>query len=78
MRALFGIVFVVIGVLAIVAGVLYVTQPAHALPTFLPGYLARSAGKHTARGIAALAVGAVVLVIGAAVVMTGGRRRSRW
>lgn len=76
MRGLFALIVIVIGVLGIVVGVLYLTQPAHSLPTFLPGYLAHVTAKHTRRGIVAVAVGAVVLVIGVVVAMTG--RRDRW
>lgn len=77
MRVLVGIVLVVIGVLAVVAGVFYLTQPAHALPTFLPGYLAHSMGKHTKRGIAAVAAGAVVFIVGF-VLAVSAARRPRW
>lgn len=76
MRALLGVVLIVIGVLIVVVGVLYVTQPAHALPTFFPGYHVGALGKHTKRGIAALAVGGVVVIIGLVVALTG--RRYRW
>lgn len=72
-----GILLVVIGVLAIVAGIFYMTQPAHALPSILPGYLAHSMGKHTKRGILADAIGAVLLVVGTAVAVSGARR-PRW
>ncbi len=77
MRALLGVVLIIIGALAVVAGVLYLTQPAHALPTFLPGYVAHASGKHTKRGIAALVVGVVLAVIGLVVALTG-RRNYRW
>lgn len=76
MRALLGVVLIVIGALIVVVGVLYVTQQAHALPSFLPGHLAGAHGKHTKRGIAALAVGGVVAIIGLVVALTG--RRYRW
>ena len=77
MRAVLAAVLMIVGALIVIAGVLYFTQPAHALPTFLPGYLAHSTGKHTARGIGALVVGAVVVIVGAAVAFTGPLR-SRW
>lgn len=77
MRALMAAVLIIVGALIVIAGVLYFTQPAHSLPTFLPGYLAHATGKHTKRGIAALVAGAVVLIVGAVVAFTG-ERRSRW
>ena len=76
MRALVGIVIVIIGVLAVVAGILYLTEPAHALPTFFPGHLAHATGKHPNRGIAGVVVGAVLIVIGAVVALTGNRQRN--
>jgi hypothetical protein len=75
MRAVVAIVLVVVGVLGIIAGVLYLTQPAHALPSFFPGYGAHVTGKYNHRGIAGVAAGAVVLVIGLVVAFTGRRRR---
>ncbi|HTX62798.1 MAG TPA: hypothetical protein VMD28_04120 [Acidimicrobiales bacterium] len=78
MRALIGVVLLIIGVLIAIAGVLYLTQPAHSLPTFLPGYVAHATGKHTKRGIAALAVGVVVGIVAVVVMLAGRRRGYRW
>lgn len=71
-----GVIFVV-GVLAVVVGVMYLSMAAHSLPSFFPGHIAGAAGaaKHTKRGIAGIVVGAVLLLIALAVAMTGGRRR---
>jgi uncharacterized membrane protein len=77
MRALVGVVLIVIGALIVVVGVLYLTQPAHSLPTFIPGYLAHATGKHMKRGIAALIVGGIVAIVGLVVALTGNRRY-RW
>ncbi len=77
MRAFVGVVLIVIGALIVVVGVLYLTQPAHSLPTFIPGYVAHATGKHTKRGIAALVVGAIVAIVGV-VVAAAGSRRDRW
>jgi hypothetical protein len=68
-------VIVVIGVLALIAGILYLTEPAHALPSFFPGHLAHATGKHPRRGIAGVVVGAVLIVIGLVVAFTGSRPR---
>jgi hypothetical protein len=74
-RVLAGIVIVIIGALAVAAGVLYLTQPAHALPSFFPGHIAHASGKHPTRGIVGVVVGGALIVIGAVVALTGGRRR---
>jgi drug/metabolite transporter (DMT)-like permease len=74
LRALLAIVIGVVGVLAIVAGVLYLTQPAHDLPSFFPGYVAHASGKHPTRGIVGVIVGAVLIVVGLVVGLTGQRR----
>ena len=77
MRVLVAVVLIVLGVLGVVAGVLYLTQPAHELPTFFPGYLAHATGKLQKHGIAAVAVGAVLVIVGVVVGLSGSRSR-RW
>ena len=74
--AVVAILFIV-GVAAGVAGVMYLTQPAHALPTFFPGYAAHGLHKHRNRGGAGIAFGAVLVVIAFAVALTGRRRPAR-
>lgn len=66
-RSIAALLIVVVGILAIATGIVYLTQPAHALPSFFPGHLARETGKHTARGITAVTVGAVLVVVGAVI-----------
>jgi len=50
----------VIGVLAVVAAVIYFAEPAHSLPSFFPGHVSASSSEaahhHTKHGIAALVV----------------------
>lgn len=77
MRALIGILIVIVGVLALVVGILYLTQPSHSLPTFFPGYGAHISGKRPVRGIVAVLVGAVLMVIGAVAAATGRRAARR-
>jgi hypothetical protein len=48
---------VIIGLLFLAIAVVYFTQPAGSLPSFLPGHLAGSLHKHTTHGILALALG---------------------
>lgn len=80
MRVL-GVVVLIIGLLALAAGVLYLTQPAHSLPSFFPGYHAHVLTKHHKRGLIGIAVGAVIFLVGLAMTLMGGRRgrhRARW
>ena len=67
------IVLAVVGVVAIVVGVLYFALPAHSLPHFFPAYSARSHLHATKHGIAALALG-VVLIVVAVIIAIWGRR----
>jgi hypothetical protein len=59
MRTL-AIAAVVIGLLAVVAAVIYFAEPAHSLPSFFPGHVSASSSEaahhHTKHGIAALVV----------------------
>jgi len=75
-RRLLAIILLIVGVAAIVAGVLYLTQPAHSLPTFFPGYAAHVVSKHTNRGYAGIALGAVLVIVAFVVALTGPRRRA--
>ena len=75
MRRVLAIILLIIGVAAIVAGVLYLTQPAGSLPSFFPGYAAHVASKHTHRGYAGIAFGAVLVIVSFVVALTGPHRR---
>ena len=55
-------VLVVLGVLFIIAALVYFTQPADALPSFFPGADAANPAKHMKHGIAAAGLGAVLFV----------------
>jgi uncharacterized membrane protein len=79
-----GLLFV-LAILGLVAGIMYFSMTAHALPSFLPGHVASAHAtyKHTKRGIAAIVVAIVLFLIGLAVMMSGrrsgsGRRRYRF
>jgi uncharacterized membrane protein HdeD (DUF308 family) len=74
MRVL-GIVIVIIGVLAVIAGILYFTEPAHSLPSFFPGYMAHKNVKHPRRGLIAVIIGAILILVGLFAALNGGRRR---
>jgi uncharacterized membrane protein HdeD (DUF308 family) len=60
----------IVGVLGIVAGVLYIALPAKSLPSFFPDHSAHShlhADKH---GIAGIVVGAVLLIVAVILIYT--------
>lgn len=57
------IVAAIIGIILLIIAFLYWTQPASALPGFLPGHEAGVAAKHTKHGILALALAVVAFVV---------------
>jgi hypothetical protein len=63
MRTLLAAVIIAIGLLAIAAGIIYFTVEAKSLPSVL-GHLHGFTGHRTKRGIAALVIGGVLVVIG--------------
>jgi hypothetical protein len=65
-RRLVALVVLIIGVLALIVGLMYLLIPAESLPGFLPGHLAGVHAKHSSRGAAGLGLGVVL----------GYRRRS--
>jgi hypothetical protein len=75
MRAFLVFLIALVGVAAIVAGVVYLVVPAHSLPTFMPGHLAGSNGKHPKRGYVCLGVGAVLIIASIVIGMAGQARR---
>jgi len=74
MSRFFMIVLIVLGILAIAAGIIYYAEPAKSLPSFFPGH-GHTAGKHTLRGIGGIVVGAVLVIVGVIVGRTGRRVR---
>jgi hypothetical protein len=71
------LVLTVLGILGVIAAVLYFAEPAKSLPSILPGHLAHSTVHHTKRGIAALVVGLALLVAAAAAASMGRPRPRR-
>lgn len=67
------IILVVLGVLALAAGIIYYVEPAKSLPTFFPGQAPHLKGHRTTRGLAGIIAGAVLLII-AVIIARGGRR----
>jgi NADH:ubiquinone oxidoreductase subunit 5 (subunit L)/multisubunit Na+/H+ antiporter MnhA subunit len=73
MSGLVRVVLVVLGILAVIAGVIYLVEPIHSLPTFFPGHAAHGQTHHHIRGYIAIVVGIVLLIIAA----VAGRSRRR-
>lgn len=72
------VILAVIGILALVAGVIYFAEPAKSLPSFLGAITSgsRADSKRSTHGVAALAVG-VVLLIAAGVVGLRGKSAAK-
>jgi NADH:ubiquinone oxidoreductase subunit 5 (subunit L)/multisubunit Na+/H+ antiporter MnhA subunit len=62
MSRLVTVVLVVLGILAVVVGVIYLVEPIHSLPSFFPGHAPRGQGYHHIRGYIAIAVGIILLI----------------
>jgi hypothetical protein len=71
MSWLLRIVLLVLGILAVIVGVIYLVEPIHSLPSFIPGHALHGRGHHHIRGYTAIAVGVILLILAAMV------RRSR-
>jgi hypothetical protein len=63
MSLLLRFVLVVLGILAVVVGVIYLVEPIHSLPSFLPGHALRGQGHHHTRGYLAIAVGIILMIL---------------
>jgi NADH:ubiquinone oxidoreductase subunit 5 (subunit L)/multisubunit Na+/H+ antiporter MnhA subunit len=74
MSGLVRFVLVVLGILAVIVGIIYLVEPIHSLPSFFPGHAPRGQGHHHIRGYIAIAVGIIDLII---VGITAGLRRAR-
>jgi uncharacterized membrane protein HdeD (DUF308 family) len=82
-RVILAVILVIIGLLGIIAGILYLTEPAHSLPSVLGtikfnGHNHSRAYSHrTLRGAVSLAVGAVILLAGVFAFVWKGRKDRR-
>ena len=65
MPLLVRVVLVVLGILAVIAGIIYLVEPVHSLPSFFPGHAANGQTHHHIRGYIAIAVGIILLIIAA-------------
>ena len=68
-------VLAALGILAVVAGIIYLVEPVHSLPSFFPGSAPHGQGHHHIRGYVAIAVGIILLII--AVIAGRSRRRAQ-
>jgi uncharacterized membrane protein HdeD (DUF308 family) len=66
-------VFAVLGILAVVAGVIYYVEPVKSLPSFFPGANDNYSFHRKHRGLAGIVVGAVLLVAAFACMFTARR-----
>jgi NADH:ubiquinone oxidoreductase subunit 5 (subunit L)/multisubunit Na+/H+ antiporter MnhA subunit len=73
MSPLVRVVLVVLGILAVVVGIIYLVEPIHSLPSFFPGHAAHGKIHHHTRGYIAIGVGVILLIIAA----LSGRSRRR-
>ncbi len=73
MSWLIRVVLVVLGILAVAVGIIYLVEPIHSLPSFFPGHAAQGQTHHHIRGYIAIAVGVILMIVGAVV----GRSRRR-
>jgi amino acid permease len=65
---------VLIGLILIAVGIVYFVVKAGSLPSFIPGHITHSSAHRSRRGLVAVIVGAVVLLV-AVVGASVGRRR---
>ncbi len=63
-RTILAVILGIIALLFIVAGIIYLAEPAKSLPSFLPGHIAGSTGHHPLRATGSLVIG-VVFAVGA-------------
>ena len=69
-------ILALVGVLALIAGIMYLALPSHSLPSFFPGFYKHSKVHAKKHGYAALALGVVLLVAAVAVPATARRART--
>lgn len=74
MSRLVRVVLVVLGILAVVVGVIYLAEPTHSLPSFFPGHTLHGQVHHHTRGYIAIGVGIILLLIAG----IAGRSRRRY
>jgi hypothetical protein len=71
-------VIAVIGLLALIAGIIYLAEPASSLPSFFPGASKTLHGYHSARGVAGIVFAVILWIVALALAISGGRARRRY
>jgi hypothetical protein len=66
-----GVVLAVLGVLALVAGITYLSEAAGKLPSFMPGHVKGALYKRKSRGTAGVVAGVVLFLAAAVSVFVG-------
>jgi len=65
MLGLVRFVLVVLGILAVAAGIIYLVEPIHSLPSFFPGHALHGLRHHHIRGYLGIGVGVILLILAA-------------
>ena len=63
-RTILAVALGIVAVVFIVAGIIYLAEPAKSLPSFIPGHIAGSTGHHPLKATGSFVVG-VVFAVGA-------------
>lgn len=70
-------VLAVIGVLALIAGIIYLSTPITSLPSFFPGASKHLVGYHNSRGLAGVIFAIILWVVAAGFAIAGARSSRR-
>ena len=73
MATLVRVALAVLGILAVVVGIIYLVEPVQSLPSFFPGHVSHGHIHHHTRGYIAIVVGVILLIVAA---VAGRRRRA--
>jgi preprotein translocase subunit SecY len=63
-RTILAVILGIIALIFIVVAIIYVAEPAHSLPSFVPGRHAGSTGHHPLRAVGSFVIG-IVFAVGA-------------
>jgi uncharacterized membrane protein len=74
LRLALSVILVIVGILALVVAVIYLTVSIHSLPGFIPGKHVGVNGHYHKRGAIAAVIGIVVLALGVVIGFRGRRQ----
>jgi uncharacterized membrane protein len=74
LRMALSVILVIVGILALVVAVIYLTTSIHSLPSFIPGKHVGVNGHYHKRGAIAAVIGIVLIAIGAVIGLRGRRQ----